>query len=262
MICCILLALAEGIVQVVAAIIAGYPLVGSWGSSAPAVTQDPTWSASVPVPTTMATSQPAMPSPTLSAKAAAGKASASTPAKAHASAPSSSAPTAAALQRIPAGDIVSIEVRTATGGIVVPLAGASGAIVPVRSSLCHDSATCYDPPTLNEVAWAAKGALPSWPQSDTVYVFGHANRSGSSAFNPLPQVSPGDVVSVRTTHGLFTYVVFQTEDIPFAKLAKDSIWKVVPDRLVMMTCQTSLDRTSYVGTRTVSAKLVKAVALG
>lgn len=159
---------------------------------------------------------------------------------------------------VPSGEIISVEVRTASGAIVVPKALASGAISPESTSHCHAATTCYDPPYLNKVAWAAGGALPSFPQDDTVYVLGHSCRHCQAVFNNLMSVKTGDQATVVTTKGTFTYVVYLTEDIPFADVAgRKDIWGVEPFRLVMMTCH-PVGSTDYAGARTVSAKLKSA----
>jgi sortase (surface protein transpeptidase) len=101
-----------------------------------------------------------------------------------------------------------------------------------------------DPPTLDEAYWIEPYGSPGTGSDNTVYLAGHSFDSGPAAFNPLfdkdsqvARVAPGDEVVVTTDSGRLTYEVEAAERYPKDELADvDEVWKVVPDRLVLITC--------------------------
>lgn len=164
-----------------------------------------------------------------------------------------------ALPQIDPADIVSVSVTGPDGAVRITETKASGPIVPTKTRNCHEAELCYDPPLMEQVAWAGGGSLPQTPLTDTVYVLGHSWRKGPAAFNKLPTVRLGDFATITTTKGIFTFMVDKTETVPFADLAgREDIWGVAPGRLVMMTCQSNDEKTQYLGTLVVTGHLVDA----
>lgn len=213
--------------------------VDSWESQAvPSATQEST---SPPAePSTTSASQPATPTPNVTLSP--------TPTE-----------TKPALPQIDPADIVSVSVTGPDGAVRIPKTKASGPIVPTKTRNCHEAELCYDPPLMEQVAWAGGGSLPQTPLTDTVYVLGHSWRKGPAAFNKLPTVRLGDSATVTTKKGIFTFVVDDIETVPFADLAgREDIWRVAPSRLVMMTCRSNDEKTQYLGTLVVTGHLVDA----
>ncbi|HZI96081.1 MAG TPA: class F sortase, partial [Actinomycetales bacterium] len=101
-----------------------------------------------------------------------------------------------------------------------------------------------DPPTLDEAYWIETYGTPGSDADNTVYLAGHSYDSGDAAFNPLfdraeqiALVGAGDEIVVTTDAGRLTYAVDSTERYPKDELAGvDEVWKIVPDRLVLITC--------------------------
>ncbi len=101
-----------------------------------------------------------------------------------------------------------------------------------------------DPPTLDEAYWIEDYGIPGTGSDNTVYLTGHSFDSGPAAFNPLfdkdeqvARVAPGDEVVVTTSQGRLTYEIESTERYPKDELADvEEVWKIVPDRLVLITC--------------------------
>lgn len=127
--------------------------------------------------------------------------------------------------RVPAVDIAAS---------VVPTAFQDGAI---------------DPPTFGEAYWIEAYGAPDPEADNTVYLVGHSWSKGDAVFNPLfdrdaqtSEVAPGDEVIVTTPDGDVTYEIERTERYPKASLgdsdsdAYGDVWKVVPGRLVLITC--------------------------
>jgi len=101
-----------------------------------------------------------------------------------------------------------------------------------------------DPPTLAEAYWIEAYGSPGSDADNTVYLAGHSYDSGDAAFNPLfdraeqvALVAPGDEIVVTTEAGRLTYAVDSTERYPKDELADvEEVWRIVPDRLVLITC--------------------------
>lgn len=101
-----------------------------------------------------------------------------------------------------------------------------------------------DPPTLDEAYWIETYGAPGSDADNTVYLAGHSYDSGDAAFNPLfdraeqiALVAAGDEIVVTTEAGRLTYAVDSTERYPKDELAGvDEVWRIVPDRLVLITC--------------------------
>jgi len=101
-----------------------------------------------------------------------------------------------------------------------------------------------DPPTLGEAYWIETYGAPGTDSDNTVYLAGHSFDRGAAAFNPLfdrdaqvALVQPGAEVVVTTAAGRLTYAVQSTHRYPKGTLAdEDEVWRIVPGRLVLITC--------------------------
>lgn len=106
-----------------------------------------------------------------------------------------------------------------------------------------------DPPTFEEAYWIEAYGAPGPESDNTVYLVGHSSRNGDAVFNPLfdedsqtSNVAPGDEIVVSTPEGDVTYEIERTERYPKETLGNpDSdgytdVWKVVPGRLILVTC--------------------------
>lgn len=106
-----------------------------------------------------------------------------------------------------------------------------------------------DPPTFGEAYWIEAYGAPDPEADNTVYLVGHSWSKGDAVFNPLfdrdaqtSEVAPGDEIIVTTPEGDVAYEIERTERYPKASLgdsdsdAYGDVWKVVPGRLVLITC--------------------------
>jgi len=101
-----------------------------------------------------------------------------------------------------------------------------------------------DPPTLSEAYWIEPYGTPGTGADNTVYLAGHSFDRGEAAFNPLfdratqqSRVAPGDEVVLTTDQGRLTYEVDSAQRYPKDELADVAeVWRIVPDRLVLITC--------------------------
>lgn len=101
-----------------------------------------------------------------------------------------------------------------------------------------------DPPTLRDAYWIEPYGVPGADADNTAYIIGHSWDEGEAAFNPLfdqenqtSEVDPGDRIVVTTDQGRFTYAVQEARRYPKDSLADaDDVWRIVPGRLVLITC--------------------------
>jgi hypothetical protein len=96
------------------------------------------------------------------------------------------------------------------------------------------AATTLDASSTSEVArWESRGS-PGSPGTDTVFVAGRVDGSGS-AFDNLPRLRPGAEVSIRTDSGTLTYTVTSATLKTEAGLAGDPVVTAhAPGRLVLV----------------------------
>ncbi len=123
--------------------------------------------------------------------------------------------------------------------VEVPSVGLAVDVLPITPD-----GGALDPPTLDEAYWIETYGAPGTASDNTVYLAGHSYDSGSAAFNPLfdkdaqvALVEAGDEVLVSTRSGRLRYTVESTERLPKDELAGvEEVWKIVPGRLVLITC--------------------------
>lgn len=133
---------------------------------------------------------------------------------------------------------------------------ASGETWPRRSSRCHATEYCIDPPLLKEVAWFGAYARPSLPSTNSVLIFGHSNRYSHEwqAFNNLSVVRKGDRIVVDTQTGRFVYVAHKPVLVPYDQVPTSRlIYNPVPNRTVLVTCESNQDSAVVVIADLVSA---------
>lgn len=122
----------------------------------------------------------------------------------------------------------------------VPSVGIDVGVLPIAPPTGGD----LDPPTMRDAYWIDAFGQPGTETDNTVYIAGHSWDSGPAAFNSLfdtgaqdAKVHPGDEIVLTTGQGRLTYVVSGSARYPKDSLAEvDEVWRIVPDRLVLITC--------------------------
>lgn len=147
------------------------------------------------------------------------------------------------------------------GKVVLDAQGSPTPVYAVHSPRCETPDPCYDPPN-GRFARIGDGAMFTSPSSNTVYVTGHSNRydptSPSWPASRLQTLLPGDVITVTTTNGVYTYVVTVLRHVPFAEFPTGEVNAIVPGRLIAVACEIAPDRSRYVGNIVVIATQVSA----
>lgn len=134
----------------------------------------------------------------------------------------------------PAPSGVSAPVR-----VQVPAVGLDAAVVPITPTGGE-----LDPPRLDRAYWIESYGSPGADATNTVYLAGHSVDRGEAVFDPLfdqerqaARVHHGDEVTITTDAGAVTYVVEETQRYPKSELADQAeVWRIVPGRLVLITC--------------------------
>ena len=146
------------------------------------------------------------------------------------------APAAPSTPKAPAQRPVLVAAPTR---VEVPSVDLAVDVVPVTPA-----GDALDPPTLTEAYWIQTYGTPGTDADNTVYLAGHSFDRGQAAFNPLfdkdaqvPVVQPGAEIVVTTAAGRLTYAVESTQRYPKGGLPDvDEVWRIVPGRLVLITC--------------------------
>ncbi|WP_162616456.1 class F sortase [Xylanimonas allomyrinae] len=103
---------------------------------------------------------------------------------------------------------------------------------------------CIDPVDLADVVWqqgasdgVLYGAAPSAQAQQNVYLFGHADATGTAIFSRIGELAAGDTIEITTSAGPLTYDVHEV--ITVGKDGYTSLPKAVeqvPGRLLLVTC--------------------------
>jgi sortase (surface protein transpeptidase) len=123
--------------------------------------------------------------------------------------------------------------------VQVPAVGLDAAVVPITPTGGE-----LDPPRLDRAYWIESYGSPGPDADNTVYLAGHSVDRGAAVFDPLfdqeaqtALVKSGDEVTITTDAGAVTYVVDETQRYPKSQLASEAeVWRIVPGRLVLITC--------------------------
>ena len=121
--------------------------------------------------------------------------------------------------------------------VAVPAVGLQAKVLPLKPQ-----GGVLDPPTLDDAYLIDDYGLPG--SQNTVYLAGHSWDTGKAVFNPLfdiraqrAEVEPGDEVVISAPEGTYTYVVQRTKRYPRPTLDRQrELWRIVPGRLVLITC--------------------------
>lgn len=95
------------------------------------------------------------------------------------------------------------------------------------------------PPETMDGYWLTPYGKPGVGSTNTTYVIGHSWEGQDAPFNHLSSAAaPGDVFTVVTSAGNLRYRVDSVTTYTKSSLKDSSIWSVVPNRLVLISCYT------------------------
>ncbi|MFJ6027047.1 class F sortase [Pseudarthrobacter sp. NPDC092424] len=116
---------------------------------------------------------------------------------------------------------------------------AAGFDVPVHPLKPDSRTRTIEPPPTRDGYWLSPYGSPGAGSTNTTYVIGHSWDGADAPFNHLSsQAAKGDRFAVDTRSGTITYRVETVTTYLKSTLADSSIWDVVPNRLVLISCYT------------------------
>lgn len=94
-----------------------------------------------------------------------------------------------------------------------------------------------DPPDMVNAYWVTERGTPGTASSDTVYVIGHTWRKGDAVFDALQHVQEGQEITLTVDGQQLRYRVDDT--VRYLKnevYDTDEVWRIVPGRLILISC--------------------------
>ena len=123
--------------------------------------------------------------------------------------------------------------------IIYPAAGMDVVVHPLKPDGDDTASRSIVPPETMDGYWLTPFGRPGIGSVNTTYVIGHSWEGQDAPFNHLSSsAAPGDVFTVVTSKAKLLYKVNSVTTYTKSSLKDSSIWDVVPNRLVLISCYT------------------------
>lgn len=123
--------------------------------------------------------------------------------------------------------------------IIYPAARMDVMVHPLKPDDDDTASRSIVPPETMDGYWLTPYGMPGTGSVNTTYVIGHSWEGQDAPFNHLSSsAAPGDVFTVVTTKAKLLYKVDSITTYTKSSLKDSSIWAVVPNRLVLISCYT------------------------
>jgi hypothetical protein len=123
--------------------------------------------------------------------------------------------------------------------IIYPAAAMDVVVHPLKPGNGDVTSRSIVPPETMDGYWLTPYGKPGVGSTNTTYVIGHSWEGLDAPFNHLSSAAaPGDVFTVVTSAGNLRYRVDSVTTYTKSSLKDSSIWSVVPNRLVLISCYT------------------------
>ncbi|MEX5295034.1 class F sortase [Kocuria sp. CPCC 205268] len=123
--------------------------------------------------------------------------------------------------------------------LTVEDAGFDVAVLPLAPSEQELASELLVPPDTLDGYWLTPYGVPGEGSENTTYITGHSWEGRDAPFNRLSDPGlVGSEVEVRTATGTLEYVVDSVVTHDKTTLKDSDIWRIVPDRLVIVSCYT------------------------
>ena len=120
-----------------------------------------------------------------------------------------------------------------------PAAGLDVAVHRLDPSPGEIASQTIVPPVSLDGYWVSTFGAPGAGSVNTTYIMGHSWEDRDAPFNRLSSAAaPGDIFDVTTTAGRISYRVDSISTENKSTLKDHQIWRVVPNRLVLISCYT------------------------
>ncbi|WP_309476782.1 class F sortase [Arthrobacter sp. ISL-95] len=116
---------------------------------------------------------------------------------------------------------------------------AAGIDIPLFPFTPPGTGEPIDPPRTLDGYWLTSFGTPGEGSVNTTYIIGHSWEGLNAPFNQLStHVRSGDLIKVTTGTGAMMYVVDSVTTHDKTTLEEADIWRIVPNRLVIISCYT------------------------
>ena len=123
--------------------------------------------------------------------------------------------------------------------LVYPAAAIDVVVHPLEPSGSDRASQTIIPPATMDGYWLTPYGVPGAGSVNTTYVAGHSWQDQEAPFNRLStHAAAGDRLTVTTSTGDVAYRVDSVTTYVKSGLKDSSIWEVVPNRLVLISCYT------------------------
>lgn len=124
--------------------------------------------------------------------------------------------------------------------LTVPAARIDQPVLPLSPTADDLAAQSIVPPMTMDAYWLTSYGRPGEGSANTTYISGHSWEGADAPFDRLStDVAPGDSVLLGTETGRVAYVVESVTTYDKDTLKDSEIWRVVPGRLVLISCFTA-----------------------
>ena len=120
-----------------------------------------------------------------------------------------------------------------------PSAAFDVAVQPLDLDGEAQSSRTIEPPATKDGYWLTPFGIPGSGSGNTTYIIGHSWEGADAPFNHLSSATAvGDRFDVETTAGTINYRVESITTYLKSGLKDSSVWDMVPNRLVLISCYT------------------------
>lgn len=142
-------------------------------------------------------------------------------------------------ERRPVPQAASDPVASPPIRIRYPAAGMDVAVHALDPDAEAEASRNLVPPETTDGHWLASFGSPGAGSSNTTYIIGHSWVGREAPFNKLSTATaPGDKLTVWTAAGNLDFQVDSVATYTKATLRDSTVWAVVPNRLVLISCHT------------------------
>lgn len=117
--------------------------------------------------------------------------------------------------------------------------GIDVAVYPMEIDQASRETQSLVPPFTLDGYWLSSFGTPGYGSTNTTYVIGHSWEDRDAPFNRLSSgATPGETFTVTTATGVLTYRVDSVTTFLKSTLKDSDIWRILPNRLVLISCYT------------------------
>ncbi|KLU08154.1 class F sortase [Kocuria sp. SM24M-10] len=123
--------------------------------------------------------------------------------------------------------------------LTVPAADIDQPILPLAPTTAELANQSIVPPMTMDAYWLTTYGTPGAGSTNTTYITGHSWEGTEAPFDRLStHLNPGDTITLDTQTGAINYTVDAVTTHDKNTLKNSDIWRITPQRLVIISCYT------------------------